>query len=874
MDGARWQRVQSLFHEVADLPHSDQSSFLKRACGEDHGLMADVLAMLGEDARGDSLLDRDTAHVAHQILDVEAPATFPFAELGPYRVTGVLGEGGMGVVYLAEREDLGNKVAIKLLRDAWLSPARCQRFTSEQRTMAQLNHPSIAHLYDADVTEDGTPFFVMEYVEGLPITEYCTRHTSSIEQRLRLFGSVCEAVQYAHAHAVIHCDLKPSNILVKQDGSVRLLDFGISKRLESLDVPTDQNLTGLSLLTPAYASPEQIRGERIGTQSDVYSLGVILYELLAGAPPFDLSNLSATEAERVLLEKDPVRPSLVARRNGTAGNLAAPDVSKQSWFDLDVLCLTAMHRDIAHRYRSIEALARDVDHYLRREPLEARPDSVRYRISKFTARHRAAVAAAGLALTIVVGLVTFYTMRIARARNEALAEAARTQRIQRFTMNLFKGGDQDAGPSDQLRVVTLLDRGVQQAQMLDAEPETQGELYETLGTIYQQLGKFDRADGLLQLALEKRKKVSGADSRAVARTLVMLGLLRADQGKYEEAETFSRNALEMSRRHLPADHPELATAIFAVGKVLEDRGHYDDAIQMLDEAVRLQSRPGSRQADLAASLSELANTNFYAAHYDVSKALNERALSMERAIYGERHPEVADTLINLGAIQFQLGNYPESEHFYRQALDIVHGWYGNDHPETADTMTFVGQALTGQKKYDEASDLLQQSRAILKRIYGPSHERVAFADNELGNVALRQGHLSDAEADFREAISIYRTTYGDSHYQVGIAQCNLGGVYLQRKDYARAESLIRDSLQTYAKSVSPTHYNVGIARVRLGAALLGQHRYHEAEQESLTGYDILMKKANANLTWVQNARKDLVQIYAALGQPDKAAKFR
>jgi eukaryotic-like serine/threonine-protein kinase len=872
MDGARWQRVQALFHQTADLPESEQATFLKSACGEDDGLMEDVLAMLREDARADSLLERDTAHLAHEILEAR-DQRLPFQELGPYRITGVLGEGGMGVVYLAEREDLGNQVAVKLLRDAWLSPARRKRFASEQRTMAQLNHPYIAHLYDADVTADGTPFFVMEYVEGLPLTEYCERHQCSMEQRLRLISAVCEAVQYAHAHAVIHCDLKPSNILVKDDGAVRLLDFGISQRLETLDVPHDQSLTAFTLLTPAYASPEQIRGERVGTQSDVYSLGVILYELIVGLPPFHVSSLSPGEAERMLLQTDPLKPSVAASRNG-GGQPWTKTVSRRSWADLDVLCATAMHKDKAHRYRSVEAFARDIEHYLLGEPLEARPDSVRYRVGKFITRNRAPVAGTAVVLAVVIGLVIFFTVRLARARNEALAEAARTQRIQRFTMNLFKGGDEDAGPSDQLRVVTLLDRGVQEAQMLDSDPSAQAELYETLGSIYQQLGKFERADPLLQSALEKRMKVSGSDSRPVARTLVIQGLLRADEGKYDDAEKLTRQALEISRRHLPADHPDLALSIFAVGKVLEDRGRYDDAIQLLDHAVKLQSGPGARQTDLAASLSELANTNFYAAHYDVSKALNERALSMERAIYGERHPEVADTLINLGAIQFQLGHYPESEGLYRQALDIFQSWYGKDHPEVADTMTFVGQALTGQKKYDEAAAVLQQSRAILTRIYGASHERIAFSDNELGNVALRQGKLADAEADFREAISIYRKAYGDSHYQVGVAQCNLGGVFLERKDYAGAESIIRDALQTYAKSVSPTHYNVGIARVRLGSALLGQHRYAEAEQESSTGYDILMKKANANLVWVQNARKDLVQIYTALGDPDKAAKYR
>src|SRR3984957_6914054 len=310
MDSTRWERIQTLFHDVADLPALDQRVFLKTACGDDVELAADVLALVAEDASGASLLDRDLAQVANEVLDEVMPASLPFQEFGPYRMKQVLGEGGMGVVYLAERTDLGTLVAIKILRDAWLSPARRERFASEQRTLAQLNHASIARLYDADTLDDGTPWFVMEYVEGVPLTDYCSQHACSIEQRLQLFRSVCEAVQYAHQQAVIHRDLKPSNILVKPDGTVRLLDFGIAKQLESLDTPAGKNqtMTGLRLMTPAYAAPEQVRGHRLGVQTDVYSLGVILYELLAGELPFDLSKLTPAEADAVIVGQDPEKP--------------------------------------------------------------------------------------------------------------------------------------------------------------------------------------------------------------------------------------------------------------------------------------------------------------------------------------------------------------------------------------------------------------------------------------------------------------------------------------------------------------------------------------------------------------------------------------
>ena len=432
MDATRWERMQYVFHGASDLAEPARREFVESECGSDAQLRADVLSMLEEDAREHPLLDRDVAHVAEHLLAKGKHAALPIEEFGRYRVKQVLGEGGMGVVYLAERDDLGSLAAIKILRDAWLSPARRERFANEQRTLAQLNHPSIARLYNADALPDGTPWFVMEYVEGVPLTEYCTAHACTIAERLTLFRAVCEAVQHAHRHLIIHRDLKPSNILVSSEGAVKLLDFGIAKQLDTLDPHANPTLTGLRLMTPAYAAPEQMRGGFAGVLSDVYSLGVVLYELLTGRLPFDLAHRSPAEAEAMIVEHEPVRPSAVARRIAAVSSAETRirSVSKTAWADLDVLCLRAIHKDPQRRYRSVEALARDIDHYLEGEPLEARPDSAGYRLGKFARRNSRALSAALATLMIIVALTVFYTVRLASARNAALAEAARTMRIQ------------------------------------------------------------------------------------------------------------------------------------------------------------------------------------------------------------------------------------------------------------------------------------------------------------------------------------------------------------------------------------------------------------------------------------------------------------
>jgi eukaryotic-like serine/threonine-protein kinase len=869
MDGTRWRQIQKLFHEATELPQPERRTFLNAACGGDLELVSEVAAMLEQDSSPNSLLDRKLADVAHQTLAV--PADLPFKDLGPYRLLGVLGEGGMGVVYLAERVDLGNQVAIKVLRDAWLSPARRERFSREQRTLAQLNHPNIAQLYDADTLSDGTPWFAMERVDGVPLTEYCRKHQCSLERRLQLFRSVCEAVQYAHSNAVIHRDLKPSNLLVKNDGNIRLLDFGIAKQMEGLDVPVDQTMTALRLMTPAYASPEQVRGDHVGIQTDVYSLGVILFELLTGQLPFDLSNLTPAEAATVITEHEPGKPSVAAKRIVAEGLT----IDNASWPDIDVLCLTAMHKDPQRRYRSVEALIRDVDHFLAGEPLEARADALGYRIRKFVRRNRRPVIAAVVVFAAVVLLIFFFTVRLTRARNLAQAEAVHARRIQEFMMNLFQGGDEAAGPATDMKVITMMDRGVQEAQSLNTDPRVQADLYETLGSIYQKLGKPDRADPLLQQAFVQHQRLFGENSTEAAESLVALGQLRSDQAQYGEAERLIRQGLNVERQNLPRDNASALSAQTALGAVLALRGNYDQAIQILDEAVRVQSSAGAKATPgLAHSLSELASAHYEAGHYKIADPLFRRVLEIHRQLYGMRHPLVAEDLSSLGAVQQDLGYYGEAEKFCRQALDVTRSYYGYDHPKTAADLTALGRALLYQNKFDEATAMLQQALAIQEHVYGPIHPAVAEAVNELGNVASMRGNYEEAGKQFGRVADIYRAIYGAHHYLVAIALSNLAYNYLNQKDYTHAEQLFRDVVRRFTETLSADNVNTGIAHIKLGRTLLRENRFADAQVESLAGYENLMKQSNPGTSYLRAARKDLATEYDALGQPEKAVKFR
>jgi serine/threonine protein kinase/Tfp pilus assembly protein PilF len=860
MDQERWARLLEIFNQVVDLPPDARDDAITERCGTDAELRTLVAQMLHEDAREETPLDAGVAQAAHDVLD-DATARDRF---GHYIVIRRLSSGDMGVVYLAERPDFDRRVAIKVLGDAWVSPARRQRFTIEQQALARLDHPSIARFHEANTLPDGTPYFVMEYVEGEHLTAYCAAHDIGLAERVRLFCHCCEAVWHAHQHLIIHRDLKPSNIMVTPDGQVKLLDFGIAKQLESVDVPAEQT-QAFRRYTPEYASPEQVRGEPVGFFTDVYSLGVILYELLTERLPFDRPVSQATDGE---MPREAPAASLAARSTGRGGA-----ASRSQWSDLDVICAKAIHGDGTRRYASADALLRDCQHYLRGEPIEARPDSTIYRTRMFVRRHVAALSAAAAALLLLAGLVTFYTVRLASARNEALAEAAIRERVQTFMLRLFDAGETSAAPASDLRVVSLVDRGVQEARTLDRDPRVQAELYLTLGQVYQRLGNMTQANALIQQSLDQRRALAATPSE-IMESLVALGMLRLAQGQPEEAKRLVDEGLQTGRRALPSSDPKVARATMALGKVYDALDARETAIPLLQEAVRLFDRPGPPSLDLSAALRSLANSQYQAGHLDESERLNQRVLAIDRGLRGPTHPSVADDLSNLAAIQNDRGDYVGSEKFRREAMASFRAWYGADHPETASAAMLLSQTLSMQNRLDEATPLLEQALAIDRHAYPAVHPRTALVLNELAIIQSRRKNYDAAEEYFRQAIDMFEKVYPAGHSRTAVAQSNLATVYLLRKQFDRAERGFVDALREMAKVYPDDHLNVGIARLKLGRALIGLHRYREAETALTAGYAVIKQKTSPSVIWLQIGREDLATVYDALGQPDKAKVFR
>ena len=856
MEPQRWEQIQDIFAMVADLPPDRKSQAVHQLCQGDPELVRTVLALLEEDTRQQLLLDSDgdrlVGQIAEATLSSDHLSLLIQRRIGPYRLLRVLGEGGMGVVYLGERTDIGGLVAIKLLRDAWLSPMRRERFLLEQQTLVKLNHPSIARIYDASTMEDGTPWFVMEYVEGLPLTEALRTRGGSLAEDLQVFQRVCEAVQYAHSLAVIHRDLKPSNILCTPAGEVKLLDFGIAKQIDTEAQDATRTVAGLRLLTPAYAAPEQSSGGSVGIFTDVYSLGVLLYEILTGALP-------PSEQERH--GKPIAKPSTIARTARPAPGRA--QLSKQAWADLDVLALTALQPEPERRYPSVDALIRDLNAYLEGRVLAARPNSFAYTAGKFARRNKAALLSASAAALVLVGALLLFTVRLAHARDAAIAAAARTTRVQRFTENLFDGGDANAGPAVDLRVSEILRRGREEAQSLN-DPAMEADMLGTLGGVYQKLGHFQEADQLLQQCLEKRRQSVGPRDKTYAESLVAIGLLRKDQEKMDEAEKVLRQALALQQQILPSSDPDLEQTRTALGSVLSLHGNYAEAKTLLDAAVQRGSAVLPPTAQFADDLTQLAELEQYLSAYEISTDLNKRALEIRSHLFGKEHPLVADTLKNLGALAQNQGRLDAAESYFRQALAIDKAWYGLDHPAVADDLASLAHPLIVAKRYDEAQHDLEQALAIEQRAYGLNHSRVAIAYNELGILEYTRNQDDDAEKHFRAALSIWRSVYGEHHQFLGIAYANLAGVYQDRKDYAMAEQMCREALQVYSITLSENHLNTAIAHLKLGRVLIREQRYKDAEPETQKAYQYLATHVDPKDSYLAAARRDLLQIESQL----------
>ena len=734
-----WQRLDTLLAEALGHDPTERRAFLRDACAEDPALYQEAAAMLAEADKAAEVLGESAAPFAATLLAAEAePPGIPAGmRVGPYRIEGEAGRGGMGVVYLARRADgaFEKTVALKLVKRGMDTDEVLARFRRERQVLASLEHPGIARLLDGGAAPDGRPYLAMEYVEGEPITAYAERRGLGVEARLALFGRACEAVQHAHRRLVVHRDLKPSNILVAEgeDGApeVKLLDFGIARLLEAAP---DEALTRTTLrrLTPAYAAPEQVRGGAITTATDVYALGVVLYELLAGQRP----------------PRSPKPPSAVAPV-GRSRSLRG---------DLDTICLKALREEPEARYPSVEALLDDLHRHREGLPIQARRATAGYRVRKFVGRHRVAVIGTG----VVVLALSAAFVGLAAAQQNAARERDRAEEVAAFLTDLLQRPNPLVSRGDTVTVREVLDEGAARIEReLADQPELRADLMAVMASAYLGLGHHAEAERLLRGALAERRRLFGDGHESVEHTLSPLAWALYAQGRYAEAEPLLREALALRQRR--RDPEAVASVMNGLGRVLWKLGRPAEAERMLRDALDTSRRPGVDPQTATVTLTNLGHILREQGRAEEAEAVYRDALARRRAHWGEEHPEVAGAVVNLALALQSQGTLGEAERLFREGLEMRRRTQGPAHADVGIDLSQLAGVLLEQGQVGEAEAMYRESIGIQRRALDAGQDPTYLSEtlHALALLLVATERRAEAAALLEEAVALRQQVYGD-----------------------------------------------------------------------------------------------------------------
>jgi serine/threonine protein kinase len=705
--------------------------------------------------------------------------------IGPYHLLQKIGEGGMGEVWVAEQhKPIHRRVALKLIKAGMDTRQVIARFESERQALAMMDHPAIAKVFEAGETDEGHPYFVMEYVQGIPITAYCDQNRLTTQERLELFEQICEGVQHAHQKAVIHRDLKPSNILVAiQDGKAvpKIIDFGVAKATaQSLTERTIYTELGVLIGTPEYMSPEQaeMTGQNVDTRTDVYSLGAILYELLVGALPFDPKELRRAgfdEIRRKIREEEPPKPSTKLSTMGDASTTQAenrrterPALIRQIRGDLDWITMKALEKDRTRRYGSPSDLAADIDRYLHNQPIIARPPSTMYKTKKFVRRHRVGV---GVAATLAVLLAAFsvttaiQARRIASERDRANQEAKAAGQVSDFLVSLFKVSDPSEALGNSITAREILDKGsTRMKDELKEQPQIRARLMDTMGVVYKNLGLYKQSAPLLEQALEARRLTLGHDDPAVSESLVSLGQLHYELGNFKEAERLFRESLDIRRKLTGDEDSKVSDVLNDLAMSLNSQGRYAEAEPLYRQALAIRQKLlGDQSLDVAQSLNNLGLLLYRTGAFAEAEQLFRKALEVNLKLLGEEHPEVSMNFNNLGLVLRDIGKLPEAEEAFRQTLAMDRKFYGPDHPYYANSLVNLAALQVKMGKYDEAEKNFNEGISIRGKIFGENHWETATARSLLGGCLTKEGKYAQAEKLLTESLEIIKKQFGQEH---------------------------------------------------------------------------------------------------------------
>lgn len=803
---------------------------------DDPVLVREVEELVSAYGRREGFIERPLAKIGSLISPEHGVPDLGGTAVGAYRLLHLIGEGGMGEVWYAQQEfPVHRHVAVKLIKAGMATREVVARFESERQAIALMEHPAIAKVYDAGSTPGGHPYFAMEYVEGVPITAYCDQHRLNIRERLKLFIRVCEGVQHAHQKAIIHRDLKPSNILVVDvDGKPvpKIIDFGVARATSQRPTPETVLLTraGMILGTPDYMSPEQANAgeEDIDTRTDVYSLGVILYELLAGALPFDFRRLPLDEVLRKLREGNMPPPSVRFRSTPDSSAIAqnrqadAEKLTRQIRGDLDAITLNALERDRSQRYGTPSELAADIGRCLRSEPVTARPANVAYRVRKFLRRHAAAATAASLTVLLMVSLGIGEAVQLRRITRER----DRADRIAGFMTGMFKVSDPGESRGNTITAREILDKASKEIGTdLAKDPELQAQMMYVMGYVYNDLGLYRLAEPLLDRTLSIRRHILGSENPATAESMAELANIFRAEGRFAEAAKLDAEAFTIRRRTLGPDHRDTLQSMSALARNREKAGRFQEAEQLHRDVLEARRRVlGPEHPDTVKSIDNLGKVLDDEGHYGEAEALEREALDIRRRVLGPDHPDTLRTLHHLADTYYGEGRYGEAEKLHRQEMNEYRRIAGPEHVDTLNAMVALANALDDEGKYAEAEMLARQALEVQSRVLGRESPDALLAANNLAEILGDEGRYAEAEKIHREVVAGRTRVLGPEHSDTLYSISKLAWILILSGHLDEAEKLSGQALDGQTRVLGRNHPDTAETTYNLAciAALRGR----------------------------------------------------
>jgi tetratricopeptide (TPR) repeat protein len=807
-----------------------------------------------------------------------------------YRLVAELGRGGSGTVYLAERADhqFSGKAAVKVI-DPTAALDLGLRFRAERQILATLNHPNIARLLDAGDTEDGQPYLVMEYVEGKTLDRYCDEERLDLSARLSLFIEICAAVQYAHQNLIIHRDIKPANILVTPDGTPKLLDFGIAKLLHARDLGGTAELTRMTdrVLTPEYASPEQIIGGVVTTASDVYSLGVVLYRLLSGLRPYDLSESSnQLELERRICVVDAPRPSAAVHRalqsasaSGEASieelarsrRLAPERLQRRLIGDLDAIVMRALRKEPEHRYSSVERLVADIRHHLANEPVQARQGNWVYYTQRFVRRHTMGVAAGVgflVFLAAVAIVMSIQRQNIAAALKQAMHDRERAEDVSQFMLNVFSAADPFVNFGREPTARILLDQAARNIQNdLGQQPDVRARLLETIGRSYRRMGQPGRAGVYLRDAL-RIKQQAGADKEGVGPIVTELAIALRQEGRIDESDKYFKEAQEISRRTKTQGSEAYAQLLIDLGRLESQRGHTKQALDYAAEALQLMRRlKGPDDPEVGAILADISSIMLWADDFEGAERVAREAVRVFQAV-PEHHPDRVMADYFLGDILFYRGRLDEAAVLFERALAAQRRLYGSLSNTVADTLASLAQVRLAQRNIVDAEMLIAEALEAHHNSESTAYLKIGYLQTMLATIWMRSEKFKDAEAILRNTLELFTKNVPPDHQYVASAEHYLGEALLAQKEYGEAETVLTDAIERWKRTDAPA-WRPARSASALGEVLHKLGRSQDAERYLVDSYRVLVAESAADQDARQIARQRITRFYADMGQPGK-----